>query len=92
MDFSKVIGNLKDMKDDITDSISEAADKLSGLWKKAEEECEDTSEACCEEETAEEAEEEETADAIAADADASEAEEALLKADSETATVSDDTI
>ena len=91
MDFSKVIGNLKDMKDDITDSISEAADKLSGLWKKAEEECEDTSQACCEEETAEEAEEE-TADAIAADADASEAEEALLKANSETATVSDDTI
>ena len=88
----EVIGNLKDMKDDITDSISEAADKLSGLWKKAEEECEDTSEACCEEETAEEAEEEETADAIAANADASEAEEALLKADSETATVSDDTI
>lgn len=57
----EVMGNLKEMKDDLTDTFSEAAEKISGIWKSDDdEECEPEdlfSEACAEdvEEAVEEA-------------------------------------
>ena len=76
----EVLGNFKDMKDDIADSISEAAEKLSGMWKSGE--------------TEDLFEDEELMEAEAADDEAPEAEAEASDDEEkhESATVSDDTL
>ena len=76
----EVLGNFKDMKDDIADSISEAAEKLSGMWKS--------------DETEDLFEDEELMEAEAADDEApkAEAEASDDEEKHESATVSDDTL
>lgn len=76
----EVLGNFKDMKDDIADSISEAAEKLSGMWKS--------------DETEDLFEDEELMEAEAADDEAPEAEAEASDDEEkhESATVSDDTL
>ena len=76
----EVLGNFKDMKDDIADSISEAAEKLSGMWKS--------------DETEDLFEDEELMEGEAADDEAPEAEAEASDDEEkhESATVSDDTL
>ena len=76
----EVLGNFKDIKDDIADSISEAAEKLSGMWKS--------------DETEDIFEDEELMEAEAADDEAPEAEAEASDDEEkhESATVSDDTL
>lgn len=76
----EVLGNFKDMKDDIADSISEAAEKISEMWKSDEAEDLFEDEELMEDEAADD-------EAPEAEAEASDDEEKH-----ESATVSDDTL
>ena len=51
----EVLGNFKDMKDDIADTISEAADKISGIWKGEDDDAEYEAAEVCEDETGDDA-------------------------------------
>ena len=51
----EVLGNFKDMKDDIADTISEAADKISGIWKGEDDDAEYEAAEVCEDEAGDDA-------------------------------------